>query len=194
MEDISSASIPGMRTSALFLLMSCCLLGFCFTPPADLMEAMELCDRSDLRPIEGIWSFPEDDVSVLIFRDSDNDSRYGVWVVESADCSLNPRDRLGTLHSSPDPNKFKLTLYTVVKKGKFSTPCNASAVLSSSHESITVTKPSIKVSVYPGRLLTGFWGVVRLSVKNAANIPEGMIRAYPSYDGNYSSRRTPRYL
>lgn len=167
---------------------------YAFTPPADIIEAMQLCDNSDLRPIEGIWNFPEDDVSVLVFRDPVNDSHYGVWVVESSDCSLNPRDRLGTFHTSPDPYKFKLSLFTAVKKGKLTLPCSASAVLSQSNESITVTKPSIKVSIYPGRLLTGFWGIVRLYKKDATNVPEGMIKTYPSYDGNQSSKRTPRYL
>lgn len=176
------------------IIFTCRSGAYAFTPPADLLEAMELCDHSDLRPIEGIWTFPEDEVSVLIFRDQDIAAQYGIWVVESADCSLSPGDRLGTLHGSPDPSKFKLTLFTRIKKGILSMPCHASAVLSVANESITVTKPSIKVSLYPGRLLTGFWGVVRLSRKDAPNVPEGMIRQYPSYDGNSSSKRMPRYL
>lgn len=167
---------------------------FAFTPPSDILEAMDLCDKSDLRPVEGIWTFPEDDVSVMIFRDVDRQGQYGIWVVESADCSLSPRDRIGTLHDSPDPNKFNLSLYTRVQKGILNTPCNASAVLNQNNESITVTKPSIKISLYPGRLLSGFWRMVRLGINKAANIPEGIIKVYPSYDGNDSSKRSPRYL
>ena len=183
------------RRSLVLMLMSIAFLsGYSFSPPADILEAMELCDKSDLRPIEGLWEFPEDDVKVMIFRNSDNAALYDIYVVESADCSLSPGNMLGTLHVSPDPNKFKLSLYTQVKKGVLSVPCTASAVLSINNESITVTKPSMKITFYPGRLLGGFWNVVRLTKKDATTVPDGLIRIYPSYDGNASSKRNPRYL
>lgn len=179
-----------------FIMTMVCLGAFpaSFTPPCDIVEAMELCDKADLRPVEGLWLFPEDEVTVMIYRDADNDSHYNIYVVESVDCSLSPKDKLGVLQISPDPNKFKLSLFTRVKKGILTLPCGASAVLSTNNESITVTKPTMKVSIYPGRLLTGFWGIVRLSMKSGANVPEGLIKVYPSYDGNGSSKRQPRYL
>lgn len=178
--------------SILFGFFACA--GFAFNPPADIIEARELCDRTDLRPIEGIWLFPEDDVTVLIIRDDEKLSQYDIFVVESADCALQNGKKLGEMKISPNSNKFKLSLFTSVKKGILSVPCSASAVLSDTHESITVTKPSLKFNFYPNRLLSGFWGLVRISVKNPDNVPEGLIKIYPSYDGNNSSKRTPRYL
>lgn len=165
-----------------------------FTPPADILEAKELCDKGDLQAVEGLWLYPEDEVTVLIYRETGQKGTYGIYVVESADCSLNPGDRIGSLQASPDPDKFKMKLYTAMKKGVPGVPCNASARLSRNHESITVTKPSLKLRFQPNRLLPYFWRIVNVSIKNPESVPEGMIKIYPSYDGNDSSRRETRYL
>lgn len=163
-------------------------------PPADILEAIEICDELDIRPIEGLWSYPEDDVMVMILRDEAMEGEYAVYVVESADCSLKAGQRLGSLKESPDAAKYGLSLFTTVKKGVLRTPCNATATLSASGDAIRVTKPSLKFSLRMYRLLPSFWRTVGVSVKDANSVPKGMIKVYPSYDGNNSSRRVCRYL
>lgn len=163
------------------------------SPPADILEARDFCDNADLRPIEGLWSYPEDDVTVLIFR-SDAKGIYDIFVVEAADCSLLPGMKLGELHSSADPDKFSMKLFTQVKKDLLSSPCSATAIYSEAKESLTIKKSSLKFRFNPTRLLPSFWRLVSVSVKSKEEAPEGMIKIYPSYDGNGSSRRQPRYL
>lgn len=165
------------------------------TPPADLLEAMALCDNADLRLLEGLWSYPEDDVTVLIMRNDHKKGVYDVLVVESADCSLTPGMQLGELHESVDPEKFTLKLFTKVKNGILSAPSEAVATFSESKESLTVKKNGgLSFRINPSRLLPYFWRIASVSFKAKESAPEGMIKIYPSYDGNNSTRRGPRYL
>ena len=165
-----------------------------FNPPADYLEAVELCDKADLRPVEGLWSYPEDDVTVIIFRNADKKGVYDIYVVEAADCSLAPQMRIGELHSSADPDKFNLKLFTIIKNGILSMPMEATAVFSENKESLTVRKRSFKIRINPIRLLPSFWRIVSVNLKSNEPAPQGMVKIYPSYDGNQSSRREPRYL
>lgn len=165
------------------------------TVPMDYQDAMEICDGMDLRPVEGLWTYPEDDVTVLILRDSEKRGVYGITVVETADCSLSCGMRLGQLAESADPNKFTLSLYTTVRNGILSAPQEASATYSENQESLTVKKKSkINLRINPTRLLPSFWRIASLSLKSNESAPEGMIKIYPSYDGNGSTKRAPRYL
>lgn len=163
-------------------------------PPMDYVEATEFCDRADLQLIEGLWTYPEDDVTVLIFRNEDQKGIYDIFIVEAASCALKAGMKLGELHSSVDPDKFTLKLFTSVKNGILSSPCEASATFSESKESLTVKKSSVKIRINPMRLLPSFWRLASISIKSPDPAPEGMIKIYPSYDGNNSTRRGPRYL
>lgn len=162
--------------------------------PADYLEAMEFCDNADLQPVEGLWSYPEDDVTVLIFRNESSKGLYDIIVVESADCSLSPGMKLGELHASADPDKYTLKLFTKIKKGVLSAPCSALATYSEEKEALTVKKGSMRIRLNPNRLLPSFWRIVSVSFNSNVAAPEGMIKVYPSYDGNGSTRRSPRYL
>lgn len=183
------------RLSALILYLLFALGISAMTPPADFLEARDLCDRMDLRPVEGLWSYPEDDVTVLIVRNDQKKGVYDLFVVEAADCSLSPGMRLGELHESAEPDKFTLKLFTIVKNGILSAPSEAIATFSESKESLTVKKKSgFSLRLNPTRLLPYFWRIVSVSMKTKEGAPEGMIKLYPSYDGNGSTRRGPRYL
>lgn len=163
-------------------------------PPQDFLEATEFCDKADLRPIEGLWTYPEDDVTVLIFRSEDKKGLYDIFVVEAASCSLKAGMKLGELHSSADPDKYTLRLFTSIKNGILTSPWDATATFSESKESITVKRNSVKFKFNPNRLLPYFWRLASVSIKSVEPAPEGMIKIYPSYDGNNSTRRGPRYL
>ena len=167
-----------------------------WTPPADILEAEALCDQMDLHPVEGLWTCPEDDVTLLIMRDNDNANQYSIVVVESSDCSLKNGMEIGKLFISTDPLKYKLRLFTKIKKGVLSTPCDALATYSPSNESLRIEKPSIKISFQPGRLLPYLWRTARVKINNPAErVPEGMLKTYPTFDYNRnSSKRNPRYL
>lgn len=178
------------------LFISCCLSRAAgFNPPADIIEAREFCSNADLRPIEGLWTYPEDDVTVLVFRNELKKGVYDIFVVEAADCSLSPGMRLGELHTTTNPEKFTLRLFTTVKKGVLSAPKDALATFSENKESLTVKRNSnVRFNINPMRILPSFWRIASVSIKTKDPAPEGMIKIFPSYDGNESTRRGPRYL
>lgn len=178
-----------------FTIISLASQTLAITPPADFLEAIAICDNTDLRLVEGLWTYPEDDVTVLIIRNDNKKGVYDILVVESADCSLTPGMTLGELHESVDPDKFNLKLFTKVRNGILSAPSEAIATFSASKETLTVRKSGgINFRLNPTRLLPYFWRIASISFKSKEYAPEGMIKIYPSYDGNNSSRRGPRYL
>lgn len=184
-----------MKLTTLVLLMIAGWLAVMAYPPTDYIEAKELCDQTGLRPVEGMWTYPEDDVTVLIYRNEDLKGIYDIFVVEAADCSLSPGMRLGELRTSADPDKYTIKLFTAVKHGILTMPTEAVATFSEQKESLTVRKSSrLKVRFNPTRLLPSFWRLATISLNPKETAPEGMIKIYPSYDGNRSTRRAPRYL
>lgn len=181
------------------LLAAACLVlavagAMAFTPPADMLAVQELCDNADLRPIEGIWTYPED-VSVLIYRSEEKKGTYSIYISEAADCDLKPGMKLGELRESAEPDKYNLSQFTSIKRGILSVPATAVSTYSENKESLTVRKNGkFRLRINPTRLLPSFWRIANVTVKSGGHAPEGLIKIYPSYDGNGSTRRAPRYL
>lgn len=166
-----------------------------FTPPSTPEEAKAICDKADLRDVEGLWRFPDDDVMVMIYRNPDAIGRYDMTVVQSSDCSLPAGSKIGEMTETVDPLKFSLSLSTKLKKGKPVLPQKIVATYNDNKESLTFSKgTSLKFRFNPTRLLPYFWRMLSISVKEGETPPEGLIKIYPSYDGNGSSKRYPRYL
>lgn len=164
------------------------------TFPHDMEEARALCEEMPVSGIEGIWEYPEDRVKVLVLREG-NGGKYSISVVESDDCSLRPGEKIGYMEGGTDPDKYKMTLYTTRKSGRLADPRECLATYNENNEAIRVEKASVRISLNPSWMLPKFWRMVKVRVKDPlAGYPEGMIRIYPSYDGNGSSRRQPRYL
>lgn len=165
------------------------------TKIGDIYAAREMCDTLPLTGPEGIWKFDADKVTVLILRDEMNSERWNITVVESDDTALRGGDLIGWLESTTDPRKYRLNLFTTRKRGTLCKPGSCSAILSEQHESLRIERTKLKITFNPLGFLPHFWRSIRVKVSNPAKeLPEGMIRIYPSYDGNGSSRRKPRYL
>lgn len=167
-----------------------------FNPPMDYLAATEFCDKADLRTIEGLWTYPEDDVTVLIYRNEAVKGLYDIHVVEAADCNLKAGMKLGEIRESADPEKYNISLCTKLKKGIPIAPCEAVASYYEAKEALIIKQSSpLSLRFNPTRLLPSFWRLVSVSIKlSKESAPEGMIKIYPSYDGNNSTRRAPRYL
>lgn len=163
--------------------------------PADMTEARAFCDSLGTTGPEGIWMYPADDVSVIILRDDEAGMSYGIYVVETFDCALNAGDRLGTLQRSPDPAKFRLSMFSRVGKGRLKAPQTALATYNAKKQSMEIETPRLKMRFRPGRLLPYFWRCFSFSIVNPlTGLPRGMMRIYPSYDGNDSRPYEPRIL
>ncbi|MCM1153036.1 MAG: hypothetical protein NC328_05230 [Muribaculum sp.] len=163
--------------------------------PCDMAAAEDLCDSMPISGPEGIWSFPEDNVIVLIMPDDTSQGEFRISVVQSDDCRLVPGEVIGCLKPSADADKFTLSLFTSRKRGRLSAPADCAATLVEKEEAIYIEKRKIKLKFNPLGFLPYFWRSIRFSISDPVKqIPNGMVRIYPSYDGNGSSLRKPRYL
>lgn len=160
----------------------------------DIGAAREICDRTPLTRIEGIWEFPDDHTRVLILRRERVDMEYDVIVAETPDCRLHPGDVIGTVKDSADPKKFELNLYRTGGAGKFADMGKCMARLASDGNSITVSASRMKATIRSLSALSflpKFWRAIRLSTSRPADeLPKGLVRIYPEE----SLQRDPIYL
>lgn len=169
-------------------------------PDSVVNAAREYCDNTAIDNIEGIWELTEERVWVLIQRITPFEtSDYTLTVVDSFDGFTRCGETIGTLSRTADPNKFKLELCTTREKktGKPTAPKECLATLSDKGWAFVLTprKNKFKLSFNPMTLLPRFWRILRVSPREENyTLPHGMVKVYPSYDGNGSSRFAPRYL
>ncbi len=163
--------------------------------PQDMEEAQEWCDTHPLDRIEGIWSYPEDKVNVLISRVHGKDYQYAVTAVHSEGLSVTPGEKIGEVYSTADPARFRLRLFTSRKKGILGRPVDCAATLTAQDYGLAVAAKKRTWTLNPFALLPYFWRIARTSVSDPMkSLPVGMQKIYPSYDGNGSSRFHVRYL
>lgn len=166
-----------------------------------------MCDSMPIDNVEGIWVYPDDNVTVFVVRKPQNSLssplEYDLIVVETPDCNLDPGESIGTLTAGADSKKFSLDLFSERKKGVLTKSRTCTATLSSDGESMSLKMPDsgfkLRLNLNPGVLMPKLWrSLFRISTSGSnRSTPQGlrgMIKIYPSYDGNGSSRRQPRYL
>lgn len=210
---------PHIPHNILAVITAMMLCGFSFPASAgerdeawknvcDVEAACALCDSLPLRGPEGVWIYPDDNVTVLVTEiETDGTSTlplYRLTVVETYDCNLNPGDEIGTLQASPDQYKYTLTLFTNRKNGILSNPQPCLATLSKEGDTMILerekSKIKLRVNFNPSTLLPTLWkSLMRFGISigdgtKKKEAPTGMVKIYPSYDGNGSARRGPRYL
>ena len=170
-------------------------------------EAIDLCSTLPLDQLEGVWLYPDDRITVMIMRDENKSTvsslpSYRISVIEGEDCRLNPGDIIGEIESTPVTSTYSINLFTEKKNNLFIKPEKCSARLSNENETLLINKGKsgfrFRFNLNFNRLLPGFWKIVSSGIsKNSSEsdkLPVGMVKIYPSYDGNGSSRRQPRYL
>ena len=173
----------------------------------DVDAAKEYCSEQPLEPMEGVWLYPDDNVVVMIMRETAGQTShsfpvYNLWVVESSDTRIRPGDKLGTLTATAQENTFNIDLATESKNGLLLKPKSCLASLSKEGDSLLIKKQKSGIkgrfNLNFNRLLPGFWKIVSsgITTGNGTSVqtPVGMVKIYPSYDGNGSSRRKVRYL
>lgn len=191
--------------SLLFLLIH--LRGMAANPVAyDMDMAKEICAALPLDNVEGIWVYPDDKVTVLILNDNSGNSAFPVYnisVVETSDARLHPGDNLGKLESTAQDGIYKIELATERRNELLLKPKTVLANLSKEGDAFIFKRQKspfrLRLNLNFSRLLPGFWKMISTGISSSGSsqtmqAPVGMIKIYPSYDGNGSSRRKPRYL
>ena len=174
----------------------------------DMEQAKEICDDLPLEAVEGIWIYPEDNVAVLILNDRNDRRRsyatsYTMRVVESKDARLKPGDVIGKLIETPDAKTYKIDLFTEKRNQSWLNPVTCIATLGNEGDTFIFKKGANRLrgrlNFNLSRLLPGFWKMISAGITTNTGdtdlkAPVGMMKIYPSYDGNGSSRRRVRYL
>lgn len=165
-------------------------------PWTDMQAAIQWCDSAPLSRIEGVWEFPEDGVKVLIIKSHDQ-SGYDLRVIEGADGKFEPGEIIGIAEPTTNPLRFSMRLRTrpggalqALKSWK-----KCAATLTVSDMALDVAAESRGINWNLLGFLPHFWRVARMRHSDPqAALPHGLVKIYPSYDGNGSSRFNPRYL
>ena len=174
----------------------------------DVDAARAYCDSTAIEDPEGIWIYPEDGVTVFIKRKNTLSQSslpiYEIRVVDTSDVRLHPGDIIGTLSALPERKKFEVALFTERGPSGLFKSKTILATLSDEGETMVLKREkgkfNLRFTFNPSTLLPKLWRMVRMnaSAGNSSSSSQspavGMVKIYPSYDGNGSSRRRPRYL
>ena len=168
--------------------------------PIDISEAKELCDELPLQPVEGLWDFPEENMTVMVMRGEDasgntSAARYAVTVVETPDVRLVPGDTIGWMEASVDPKIFRMTLYTRKNLYTLMQPANILARLADDGRALQLKAEKWGLKLSRISFLTSFWRSIKLQHDNPLKqLPVGMRRVYPLPEQLPSDSREIRYL
>ena len=164
--------------------------------PLDYEAACEAVHRALVMgadQLPGIWEFPGAGLSVAILP-ADDGWRMEMTAVDSEIPAISPGKTIAIITPSPEAGIYNLVF-------KSSNPIqkirggNCIASLTKDNEGLTVKAPKLSLRINPLTLLPKFTSLLRVSLQlPVEKAPQGLIRIYPSYDGNGSSRRRPRTL
>lgn len=194
-------------TTAIVIVLWTTMTTKAYEPVYDLDRAKELCRELPLEKVEGIWSYPDDKVVVLILRNEEDfqtgHASYTIQVVETSDARLRPGEKIGSLRATAKERVYQIDLATEKRNEILMKSKSCLATLSTDGEAFLIEKQKApfkgRLNLNFSRLLPGFWKIVSLGVSQSSSgksveTPVGMIKLFPGYDGNESTRRKVRYL
>ena len=154
--------------------------------------------NADLQPLEGIWYYPTEEMTLGIERIETNshDERYRIILLGSTDAHLLPGTVIGYLQASAKSSKWQLWLYSERDRLTLYKPMSTVATLNSNATELTFDRPhwKVKVRVNFARFLPSiFRGVTISPEKVEEELPIGFRKVFPEGgDGNQFTRI--RYL
>ena len=154
-------------------------------------------DETDMQPLEGIWYYPNEEMTLGIERYSgEHNIGYRIILLESPDINLVPGMVIGYIAASAVDNKYQLWLYSQRDRVTLIKPLECVATLNAEATTLTFDPPhwKVKVRVNIARFLpTLFNGVSIVPERVGESLPVGFRKIYPEGgDGNPFNRI--RYL
>ncbi len=154
-------------------------------------------DETDMQPLEGIWYYPNEEMTLGIERyRGKHNIGYRIILLESPDINLVPGTVIGYIASSAVDSKYQLWLYSQRDRLTLIKPLECVATLNSAATTLTFDPPhwKVKVRVNIARFLpTLFNGVSIIPEMTGERLPVGFRKIYPEGgDGNPFNRI--RYL
>lgn len=163
----------------------------------DLDSMRVRLDESDLQPLEGIWYYPNEEMTLGIERYKGNHNiGYRIILLESPDISIMPGTVIGYIARSAVDNKFQLWLYSERSRTTLKKPLECVATLSNKATTLTFDPPhwKLKVRVNVARFLpTLFNGLSVIPERVGEQLPIGFRKIYPEGGNGHPFNRV-RYL
>ena len=154
-------------------------------------------DEIDMQPLEGIWYYPNEEMTLGIerFRGLHNIG-YRIILRDSPDIDLMPGTVIGYIASSAVDSKYQLWLYSQRSHLTLTKPLECVATLNAKATTLTFDPPhwKVKVRVNIARFLpTLFNGISVIPEKTGERLPIGFRKIYPE-GGEGTPFNKVRYL
>lgn len=154
-------------------------------------------DESDMQPLEGIWYYPNEEMTLGIERyRGEHNIGYRIILLESQDINVMPGTVIGYIARTAVDNKFQLWLYSQRDKVTLIKPLECVATLNAAGTTLTFDPPhwKVKVRVNVARFLpTLFNGVSIIPERVGESMPIGFRKVYPEGSDRSPFNRV-RYL
>lgn len=165
-----------------------------------LDDQLKKMEHKALQPIEGVWKYDEEMMTVAIEQFSSlrfsSHIAYRIVMLESEDLELLPGTVVGYIAESADNSKFELWIYSDKNGAELESPRLCVATLKGGSLTFKRAKElNVKVRMNIARFLpTLFRGIsVTPEVKNEP-LPVGFRKIYPQLEKIHNSSNTIRYL
>lgn len=151
----------------------------------------------DLQPIEGIWQYKAEHMTLGIERCSGvADAEWRIILLHSEDLELMPGMVIGYLASSVDETKYRLWLYSERNRLTLHGPMEAVATFNPDKGTIIFDPPHwrVKVRANFARFLPSIFRVVSITPEKVEEqLPVGFNKIFP-VDGDKQRSHRVRYL
>lgn len=148
-------------------------------------HAVTLLSDHSTAAIEGIWEYPADEVSLIVLADPLRKGTFGIYIVEAVDCRLTPGMQVGLITRTADPQRFRLSLCSRLKKGLAADPRDCAAKLSADGAYLTIDSPKIRIALSPSIIFPRLWNMLRMGMRikttdPADRLPDGWHKIHPA--------------
>lgn len=154
-------------------------------------------DELDMQPLEGIWYYPNEEMTLGIERyKGQHNIGYRIILLDSPDINVMPGTVIGYIASSALDNKYQLWLYSQRDRVTLIKPLECVATLDARATTLTFDPPhwKVKVRVNIARFLpTLFNGMSIVPDKVEEQLPVGFRKIYPE-GGDGAPFNRIRYL
>lgn len=145
--------------------------------------------ESDLQPLEGIWYYPNEQLTLGIERwRGDDNIQYRIILLDCDDAETLPGMIMGYIAPTAVPTKYQMWLFSERDRLTLLKPLTCVATLSSSGTSLTFDPPHwrVKVRVNFARFLPNLFRAISIiPEKVEERVPVGFNKIYPEGgDGN----------
>ncbi len=166
-------------------------------PGLDIDSMRVRLDQTDMQPLEGIWYYPNEEMTLGIERyRGQHNIGYRIILLDSPDINVMPGTVIGYIAATAVDSKYQLWLYSQRDRVTLVKPLECVATLNTTSTTLTFDPPhwKFKVRVNIARFLpTLFNGVSIIPDKVGERVPVGFRKIYPEGgDGNPFNRI--RYL